>query len=77
MSKFIQYEHYGNTVWVEEKLKGKHRDHCLCFSCERFKPNQPKNCEIAQGNYEYCVKHNLTLPVWECPKFIEGIPDFS
>jgi len=71
MIKFIKYVHYGVSVWVNEALKGKHRAHCLCYSCEKFKPELIDNCPIAQGNYEYCVKHDLVVPVWECPKFKE------
>jgi len=69
---FIQYQHHGTQVWVREDLKGKHREHCLCWSpCALFKPDDPDNCPIAQANYEFCVKHNVTLPVWECPVFEE------
>ena len=43
----ITYEHHGVTVFVEEKLKGTHRDHCLCFRCDSFKPGTPR--ELPQG----------------------------
>lgn len=75
--KFIKYNHHGKEVWVNKDLKGKHKDHCLCFSCENFKPNQADNCEIAEENYSLCKKHNLVLPVYECPEFTEGMPDYS
>lgn len=66
----IQYDHHGATVWVREDLKGKHREHCLCFSgCSKFKPGTPENCQIAQANYENCVKFNIVTPVFECPEF--------
>jgi len=73
MTKFVQYVHHGVSVWVKDVLKFKHREHCLCYSCDKFKPEQEDNCPLAQGNYEYCVKHDLVLPVWECPLFIEKV----
>jgi len=70
--KFVQYEHHGELVWVNEELKGKHREHCLCFSCANFHPGAPEtNCPIANLNYAVCLAHGMTLPVYECPKFVE------
>lgn len=66
----IKYEHHGKEVWVDEKLRGKHREHCLCFKCEVFSPGLPEqNCPIANLNYAVCIAHNVTLPVYECPKW--------
>ncbi|RPI50638.1 MAG: hypothetical protein EHM49_08275 [Deltaproteobacteria bacterium] len=66
----IQYEHYGRLVWVDEALKGKHREHCLCWKCGKFKPeNHAENCPIANMNYAVCVAFNLVLPVYECPEW--------
>lgn len=70
--KFTQYNHHGTDVWVMTEMKGKHRDICLCFSCEKFKPGVPElNCPIANLNYAVCLAHDLVLPVVECPKFVE------
>lgn len=68
---YEQYEHHGATVWVDSNLKGQHRSHCLCFSCESFHPGTPENCEIAQATFENCVKFNTVTPMYECPKFVQ------
>ena len=74
---FIQYEHYGTKVWVREDLKGTHRSHCLCFSCTNLNlADREKNCPIANKLYQFCVDHNLTTPVFECPNFNEGHPTY-
>jgi hypothetical protein len=66
----IKYEHHGTMVSVQDHNQGLHRQHCLCFQgCKFFKPNEPDNCTLAQGLFEYDVKYNMTTPVWECPKF--------
>ena len=66
----IFYEHHGIRVAVREDLKGKHRDHCLCFSCRAFHPeDRGKNCSIANLNFAMCVAFGLATPVWECPRF--------
>lgn len=66
------YVHHGQRVSVQYHLQGKHRAHCLCFQgCQRFKPGQPDNCEIAQATYENCVKFGTVTPVYECPKFAQ------
>jgi hypothetical protein len=71
--KFEQYEHHGVMVWVNSELKGKHREHCLCYQCLNFNPGTPEdNCPIANANYALCVLENMVLPVWECPKFEEA-----
>lgn len=64
-----RYEHHGRTVAVESELKGKHREHCLCYACQHFAPGQVGNCPIAQGLYEFCVAHHVVTPVYECAGF--------
>lgn len=77
MSEYECYEHWGQQVYVKSDLKGKHRKHCLCFSCKCFKPNTVNNCHIAQAAYENCAKFGTVTPVWECPKFRCGEADLS
>lgn len=69
---FITYEHHGEDVVVDEDLKGKHREHCLCFrGCKNFKPGEDDNCEIAEAVFNNCLAFNIVTPVWECPDFVE------
>ncbi len=68
---FEQYEHRGYSVWVRGDLRGKHTEHCLCYSCESFHPNSKENCPIAAALYAFDVLCALTTPVWECPIFKE------
>ena len=49
--------------WVRSDLKGKHRDHCLCWSCERYP------CQTSKDTYANCKKHKIVTPVWECEYF--------
>lgn len=69
MSMFIKYNHHGADVSVRSDLQGKHRQYCLCWSCQKFKPNSEENCPKAQKLYRICVEENLTTPVFECPDF--------
>jgi len=81
-AKIIKYRHHRDEeVSVQEHLKGKHRDHCLCWqNCKHFKPEPSKgetakaevekgNCPLAQKLYEICVTYNIVIPVWECPRY--------
>lgn len=78
MGKIIKYQHYGVEVFVDEDLKGKHREHCLCFRCQRFNPDEPdQNCKIAELNYRNCRLNGLVLPVYECPEFVESTEAFK
>ena len=71
----IKYKHHGVNVSVREDLKGKHREHCLCWICEKFNPNdRNSNCQIANLLFEFDKLHHVTTPVWECKKFIR-LPD--
>jgi len=72
MPEFEQYEHHGNDVWVRKELKGKHREYCLCFSCQRLDIMDPENnCVIAKKIFQLCIENELVLAVWECPEFLE------
>lgn len=63
VAKHTRYYH------VRKHLNGKHKDHCLCYICERFKPGSGDNCVVAQSLYEFNIKHEVTTPVWECGDF--------
>ena len=71
MSEFERYEHHDEQVWVRSNLRGRHREHCLCYSCAQFFPGEAKNCVKAQRLYELCVAEHMVTPVWECRAFIE------
>lgn len=65
-----QYEHHGELVYVMKHLRGKHRNHCLCHICTRFKPGMPEtNCPTANLLYAVCLECGVTTPVYECPAF--------
>ncbi len=74
-TRFVRYQHHLVPVWVDKELKGKHRKHCLCYSCEKFKPDHDENCNIANLVYAVDIAYHLTTPVWECPEFKEAISD--
>lgn len=67
------YKHHGEkSVAVFSEVKGKHREHCLCYECEKMKKGGAEGqCEIAQAVYDNCVKYDLVSPVYECPEFKE------
>ena len=70
MDKYEQYSHHNELVWVRKDLKGRHREHCLCFSCLKFKPEPSEgNCPIANTLFENCLRYNVVTPVFECPVF--------
>lgn len=67
-----RYVHHGKEVAVQPHLKGKHREHCLCYGCDKFKPdatNGADQCPIAHAVYLNCVRFGIVSPVWECPDF--------
>lgn len=74
MNKIIRYVHHNpdRPVAVRDDLKGKHREHCLCFRCDRFAPAEGPKCPIAAELYALCQRHDLVTPVWECPEFEEA-----
>lgn len=70
----IKYEHHGRMVCVFEDLKDRHRKHCLCHSCRRFRPlNQEVHCPIAKAVYKNCVELDIVTPMWECPVFEQDL----
>ena len=74
----IRKLHHGNRVWVKSKYDGLNQDICLCYTCQKFRPNTLNNCCIAQRVYENCVKYGLVTPVMECAhfKYIKPIENF-
>jgi hypothetical protein len=73
MKRFEQYTHHEALVWVQSDLKGKHRDNCLCYSCDKMKPGEPDHCPIASRLYAVCKEFSLVTPVYECPEFSERV----
>ena len=69
--KTERYEHHGITTIVVSEVKGMHRKHCLCYSCDRFDETGENNCPMAAAVYANCVDYNLVTPVYECPAFEE------
>jgi hypothetical protein len=69
LREVITYEHHGNKVKVRKDLRGKHRQHCLCYHCKYYSADRKKNCPISNAVYANCVKYGLVTPVWECPEF--------
>jgi hypothetical protein len=66
----VSYEHHGRNVSVRKDVKGKHREYCLCWTCQYFNPDdREKNCDIANNVFENCVEYGITTPVWECPYY--------
>jgi len=69
---FERYEHHNVVVWVDKSLKGKHANHCLCYSCINFKPDDRNgNCPIANLLFALDCAVGITTPVWECIEFEE------
>ncbi len=66
-----QYDHHGKEVSVMTELKGLHREHCLCYVCQKFEPGSVNNCQIAQDLFQFCVKNHVVTPVYECHVFCE------
>ena len=69
---YLSYCHHNpqNPVWVRKDLQGKHREHCLCWSCGSFTPdNHEGNCEVANVLFAICSAFDIVTPVWECPFF--------
>ncbi len=65
-----RYNHHGTEVAVQSDLKGKHREHCLCFQCGKFKPeDRENNCKRANLLYAFCCAFGMTTPVYECGEF--------
>lgn len=68
--QIVKYEHHGKAMSVREDLKGKHREHCLCYSCGKFHPeDRTNNCPKAQRLYDLCVTEDVVTPVWECAAY--------
>lgn len=71
MSKIERYVHHGKTVAVQSRLRGQHREYCLCWlNCKKFKPGEHDNCLVAQAVYANCVAFNTVTPVFECPEYL-------
>ncbi len=76
MSKVIKYEHHGTTVSVQEDLKGKRKENCLCTTCVHFHPEDSdleSNCIWAKLNFWMCCNTPIMVaPVYECSQHEEN-----
>ena len=72
MGKIIRYIHHDQNMAVDSELKGKHKEHCLCYRCLYFWPEIPqKSCSVANILHNLNVTCGLVTPVWECTDFEE------
>jgi len=68
---YEQYEKKGKKVWVKKELKERQKEFCMCWDCQKFKPEiEDKGCSIIKEVLELAVKKSIVLPVWECELFI-------
>ena len=73
--RIITYDHSGTVVKVMEHLRGKHREHSLCWQmCKHFQPGDRSeaNCPVARSLAEIEKQFGVVTPVWECPKYEPG-----
>jgi hypothetical protein len=71
-NKIIKFDHHGAIVSCREDLKGKHREYCLCFQCDKlFVDDLDKNCKIAQALFRLDILAEITTPVFYCKEFVQ------
>ena len=69
--EFVKFDHHGAEVSADAELKGKHREHCLCFDCKAFTPeDRENNCKIANVLFNLCKLAEVTTPVMYCKEFV-------
>lgn len=67
----LRRNHHGHENYVFEHLEGKHRIHCLCYSCAKFEPTvDARNCPRARMLYAFCQLTGMVTPVWECDRYV-------
>ena len=59
--------HYGTKVWVNPTTEAVRKEECLCWNCEKLKPNQPDNCVKAEKLYQICKTEDLAVITCRCP----------
>jgi len=48
-NRYEKYTHHDVEVWVRKDLKGKDREHCLCWNCIKFKNNEYVDRVVRDG----------------------------
>ena len=67
---YEQYEKNAKKVWVRQDLKNRQKEFCMCWDCQKFKPETAdKGCSIIKDVLDLAVRKSIVLPVWECPFF--------
>ncbi len=65
--KYIKNE---RNNWVRENANNLHKENCICWDCQYFKPTQEnKGCSIILKVLTIANENDIILPVWECKKF--------
>ncbi len=69
--KIVKFMHHNVKVSAMDHLRGRHRDHCLCFQCKKLNiEDREKNCKIANLLFSVCKMCEITTPVFYCKEFI-------
>jgi hypothetical protein len=72
MDSTEKYIHHGRNVTVLSKVKGQHREYCLCFQCSHYLPiSERQQCHQAALLFALSKTYGMVTPVFECAEFSE------
>ena len=74
--ELVKFDHHGKEVSAMKHLQGKHKEHCLCWVCNKLTPeDHENNCKIANLLFNVNKVCEITTPVFYCAQFEEKRPD--
>lgn len=56
-------------IYKNPEMDNLRKKFCLCFNCEKCKPNHTDHCKIAAEGYALCKKYNIAFMVTRCKNF--------
>ena len=57
------------TIAVNTVGEGLRRHINMCFACDRFRPNEPDHCPVAQGLFDFSKANTVATAMVRCATF--------
>ena len=71
-----KYDRDGTLVYVTTELKSQEADYSMCKTCVRHIEDE-FICPIVRDVERLSKVHDITLPIWECPVFVDVTYDVT
>jgi len=69
----VRVMRHGVETTESPEMDAARREFCLCLHCGNLKPNDPKNCVMAETMFALCKTKGMAMGISRCEDFVQVI----